>query len=104
MFHVNPEDLMNHKEATKSRQNLIRNQRIHFSGSWRILECLILQMHWAIPDFGPDQPDYTWHSTVLQQSLLLEIPAGFQQVAELHLQGFEIRGFTFQGPDEFWNV
>jgi hypothetical protein len=38
MFHVNPEDLINHKEATKSRQNL------------------------------------------------LEIPAGFQQVAELHLQ------------------
>jgi hypothetical protein len=33
MFHVNPEDLMNHNEATKSRQNLIRNQRIYFSGS-----------------------------------------------------------------------
>jgi hypothetical protein len=40
----------------------------------------------AIPDFGPDQPDYTWYSTLLQQSFLLEIPAGFQQVAELHLQ------------------
>jgi hypothetical protein len=26
------------------------------------------------------------YSTVLQQSFLLEIPAGFQQVAELHLQ------------------
>jgi hypothetical protein len=25
---------------------------------------LSFQLHWAISDFGPDQPDYTCHSTV----------------------------------------